>query len=532
MFDPSLKGGAEVNAADSNGWSVLHHAALNIDFYEEILKYLVSEGADVHDKTETGLTPLHLAAMDNPRREVLECLIRLGADVHRENDIGKTALDVASEDKKKEILRKAMGIAKPEMPSRTGKSYFFPGDSQDLYESVQRMQSGDILTILPGIYRFSTPLQIDKEIQIRGSTGNPEDVTLESSGEGCLVITAENARIQDLTLKDTGGIDKSKHAAVDISYGQSTLHHCRITSAKGRGVSVSGDSAHPVLTSCCILNNARSGIFIQEDGKGSFSNCEVSNNKFSGITIETNGNPTLTGCRFYGSKNGRGICVQDGGKGSFDNCEVHNNALAGIEVTGNSDPIVTGCKFHSNKDGAGIFVKDSGRGTFEHCESYNNAYAGIEVSEKGDPTVIGCKFYDNTKGRGVLIHEGGKGTFNNCEAYNNEFAGIEVKTKGDPTVTECKFYDGKTMGIFVYYEGKGTFDNCEVYNNVDAGLSVMTKGDPTVTGCKFYEGQSEGICITSGGKGTYERNILSGNAKNWGLYNPGTLHRVGNSPNE
>jgi len=80
---------------------------------------------------------------------------------------------------------------------------------------------------------------------------------------------------------------------------------------------------------------------------------------------------------------------------------------------------------------------------------------------------------------------------------------------------------------------KGTFNNCEAYGNESGGVSVMTNGDPTVTGCKFYDNKGTGIDIRSGGKGTYERNTLSGNGKgNWLLHNPGTVHRIGNMPNE
>ena len=80
--------GTDVETTGDNGWTALHHAALNchpgggIECYApKILEYLVSKGADVNAKTDTGLTPLHLAAMDNPRREVLTCLIDLGADL-------------------------------------------------------------------------------------------------------------------------------------------------------------------------------------------------------------------------------------------------------------------------------------------------------------------------------------------------------------------------------------------------------------------------------------------------------------------
>jgi hypothetical protein len=68
-------------------------ALLNPDI--EFLKYLVSQGADIHALSEYGGTPIHYAAR-NSTVEVLEYLISLGVSLHAKNKIGGTALHYAA----------------------------------------------------------------------------------------------------------------------------------------------------------------------------------------------------------------------------------------------------------------------------------------------------------------------------------------------------------------------------------------------------------------------------------------------------
>ena len=453
----------------------------------------------------------------------------------------------------------------------------FPQDIDNLHSALERLDNGGVLTIQLGTHRIDKPLTINHDIQIVGATGDPADVTIECSNGNCLIITAENAKIQGLTLKTTQGSDSLTGAAVQISAGRSTLHKCSMTSAESVGLVVRGSSANPTLTQCKIFSCGKSGIFVYENGKGIFNNCDVYGNTLAGIEVKDGGDPQVTGCKFYDGKQ-CGIFVYENGKGTFNNCEAHGNTLSGIAVKEGGDPQVTGCKFYNGKS-TGINVSTNGKGTFNNCDAYGNTLSGIQVSEGGDPQVTGCKFYDSKQSCGIYVWQTGKGTFNNCEAYGNAFSGIEVKDGGDPQVTGCKFYDSKqSCGIYVWQTGKGTFNNCEAYGNTNSGIQVSKGGDPQVTGCKFYDGKGSGIyvyengkgtfdnceayrnannginvreggnptirnctvrdnqfgiVIRSNGKGTYTGNTLSGNGDgNWYLSNPGQIRRSGNRPNQ
>ncbi|EJX06124.1 ankyrin repeat protein [gut metagenome] len=73
-FDQLLQRGAGVNNA--GGWTALHYAATN--GRTEMLKRLLSLGADVNAQTQAGVTPLHMAAR-TPYRDCVLLLLKAGA---------------------------------------------------------------------------------------------------------------------------------------------------------------------------------------------------------------------------------------------------------------------------------------------------------------------------------------------------------------------------------------------------------------------------------------------------------------------
>jgi len=68
--------GADVNAADANGWCPLHLAAANNNL--DAINALIAQGADVAAGNGEGLTPLSIAQEKN-HREAAALLRKFGA---------------------------------------------------------------------------------------------------------------------------------------------------------------------------------------------------------------------------------------------------------------------------------------------------------------------------------------------------------------------------------------------------------------------------------------------------------------------
>jgi ankyrin repeat protein len=98
-----LQQGADANAAQSDGLTALHWAALNDN--AEIVDLLLYAGASVHPLTRVGgYTPLHLAARAG-HADIVEALVEAGADPNMWTSTGVTALHFAAEGDYTETVR-------------------------------------------------------------------------------------------------------------------------------------------------------------------------------------------------------------------------------------------------------------------------------------------------------------------------------------------------------------------------------------------------------------------------------------------
>lgn len=88
-----IEAGASVNSRDCDGRTLLHCAARNP--YKEAAESLLSNGADVNAKDNTGCTPLMMAAAYNSNAAIAELLLEKGADLYAQDNQGWNALDHA-----------------------------------------------------------------------------------------------------------------------------------------------------------------------------------------------------------------------------------------------------------------------------------------------------------------------------------------------------------------------------------------------------------------------------------------------------
>ncbi len=104
-FDSKLKllqeKGVKMNAKQAEGNTLFHLAAKNNDL--ELLKRLSAFNIDVNAKNDEGLTALHLAAMKAENDEMMKYLISKGANTKIKTDFEETVYDLASEN---ELLKK------------------------------------------------------------------------------------------------------------------------------------------------------------------------------------------------------------------------------------------------------------------------------------------------------------------------------------------------------------------------------------------------------------------------------------------
>ncbi|XP_078093400.1 protein phosphatase 1 regulatory subunit 12C-like [Mustelus asterias] len=97
-----LKGGADVDCANTDGISALHQAC--IDENLEMVEFLLAHNANVDLSDNEGWTPLHVAASCG-YSEIVECLISHGANIAAVNSDGQLPIDLAEEDYMETLLQ-------------------------------------------------------------------------------------------------------------------------------------------------------------------------------------------------------------------------------------------------------------------------------------------------------------------------------------------------------------------------------------------------------------------------------------------
>ena len=90
-----VENGASLDTADPySGEQIIHIAAYAR--FDDFLKLIISQGADVNARDKGGETPLHYAAV-TANLTAARILVEHGADLHVENRSGKTPAEIAEE---------------------------------------------------------------------------------------------------------------------------------------------------------------------------------------------------------------------------------------------------------------------------------------------------------------------------------------------------------------------------------------------------------------------------------------------------
>jgi len=100
-LDVLAKAGLDISKKQGKGKTAYHIAVEKGDM--ELLKRIDQFDVDVNAKNLDGLTPLHLAAMKAKNQDILKYLISIGADKTTKTDFEETVYDLASEN---ELLQK------------------------------------------------------------------------------------------------------------------------------------------------------------------------------------------------------------------------------------------------------------------------------------------------------------------------------------------------------------------------------------------------------------------------------------------
>jgi F-box protein 11 len=285
----------------------------------------------------------------------------------------------------------------------------YRGDHTTVIEALKAARPGDRILVRPGLYKEA--IIIDKPVEIVGD-GELGEVVIEASGK-LLLFKASMGRVSNLTLRQIGGSDGY---CVDIAQGRLDLEGCDITSQGLSGVAIH-DGADPRLRRNRIHDSKQAGVYVYQNGQGTFEDNDIFANVLSGVEIRTGGNPTLRRNRIHDGKAG-GVLVGENGLGTLEDNDIFANILAGVEIKRGANPTLRRNRIHDGKS-SGIYVWDNGHGTLEDNDIFANANAGVRIMSGGSPTLRHNRISRNGY-EAVWINERGGGLFEDNDLRGNE----------------------------------------------------------------------------------------------------------------
>ena len=251
------------------------------------------------------------------------------------------------------------------------------GDYTSLVDAVRAAQAGTRILVRPGLYTGG--IVLDKPLEIVGD-GPLAEIEVVATGEDVLRFETTMGRVSGLTIKQRGG----NGYGVNIAQGRLILESCDITS---EGLSC--------------------------------------------VAVHSGADPVVRGNRIHDGKDG-GVFVYEEGRGTYEDNDVFANAKAGFGVATGADPVVRGNRVHDGEQ-AGVFVYEEGRGTYEDNDVLANTYAGFVVATGADPVVRGNRISANGY-EGVWVYKGGKGTYERNHLWDNKYGPWRIgSTAGEVT---------------------------------------------------------------------------------------------------
>ena len=288
---------------------------------------------------------------------------------------------------------------------------FIVANSGQLSIAMATAVSGDVITILPAgspYTQFPGFSFANKQLTIRGSTGNPADVVLDGSGlDRVLSISgagADGTIVRDLTIQNGQGpsANDSSGAGLYINSANVTVEHCVMRNNVEPATDGHGAGLYATQSTLVLRNDRFESNSTGTDGDG------------AGVYL--NGSPTLfEDCVFDGniaeptlatSGSGGGAVWIDSAAYQFVRCTFTGNqgeVGGAVYATTSSISTFDACRFDGNtaEFGGGLFVSSAATSSvIRNCVLVNNHCLPNDCPIRADKplTVTNCTIANNTGG--------------------------------------------------------------------------------------------------------------------------------------
>ncbi|MDQ2805556.1 MAG: right-handed parallel beta-helix repeat-containing protein [Chloroflexota bacterium] len=249
--------------------------------------------------------------------------------------------------------------------------------------AIMAATPGDRILVRPGNY--TERLLLNKPLEIIGD-GERAEIVVQANGSNVILFQTSIARVQNLTLRQTGGSSwrATGWFGVDIQQGRLELEDCDIRSTSLACVAIH-HGADPRLRRNLIHDGKEGGVYIYNNGQGLLEDNDIFANAFSGVHIKTGGNPTLRRNRIHDGK-ASGVYINKNGQGLLEDNDITANAGDGVEIRSEGNPTLRGNRIHKN-DYWAVWIYSGGAGLFENNDLRDNVRGAWDIDPACLPNV-------------------------------------------------------------------------------------------------------------------------------------------------
>ena len=218
------------------------------------------------------------------------------------------------------------------------------------------------------------------------------DCVVGSSGGNAslAVCSGAHASVRNTSLMRRGGFCVGRANAV--------FTQCRFLS--GAAMEVRG-GATCRLEGCIISGSAKSGVFVQANGRAELECCTIEGAHGAAIEVLGSGRAALHSCRLLASLGG--ALVHAGGTLEAMECEIGRHTLSGIDVRGGSRAHIVGTTVEGCGK-AGLHVHTGANALLHSCSLLDNGLSGVEIHSGGCVNMKNNRIERNNKS-GVFVKD-------------------------------------------------------------------------------------------------------------------------------
>jgi len=268
--------------------------------------------------------------------------------------------------------------------------------------------AGHTITVDPGTYNEN--VDVNKQLTIRSTSGNPADTVVNASnaGDHVFYVTADWVNITGFTVEN---------ATVPLKAGiyLNAVSHCNISGNNATnnffGIYLDSSSNNNNLTSNTANSNSMFGIFLNSTTNNNLTNNTANLNTNIGISLYSSSNSNTLTNNMYGiyldtsssnnnltnntanSNDEHGIVLfSSNNNNTLRDNTASNNTVRGISLASSSNNTLTSNTANSN-DWIGIRLYFSSNNTLRDNTAWNNS-DGVYLDDSSNNTIYN-NYFDN-----------------------------------------------------------------------------------------------------------------------------------------